>query len=77
MCLGLAACLLPFCMCDVLLRVKCSANPGMICASFSLQEEELDEAELAGFESSALTLWCGNSASDHIVQVGVRGVLWP
>ncbi len=34
-----------------------------------MQEEELDEADLPGFDAAALTLWCGNTASDHLVQV--------
>lgn len=34
------------------------------------QDDELDEAEIPGFESSALTLWCGNTAYDTLIQVG-------
>ncbi|GIL77367.1 hypothetical protein Vretimale_2808 [Volvox reticuliferus] len=32
-------------------------------------EEELDEAELPGFDGAAQTLWCGNLATDHLLQV--------
>lgn len=33
------------------------------------EQEELDEAVLPGFDDSAQTLWCGNTATDHLVQV--------
>ncbi|KAG2483888.1 hypothetical protein HYH03_017282 [Edaphochlamys debaryana] len=33
------------------------------------EQEELDEAEIPGFDGGAQTLWCGNMASDHLVQV--------
>lgn len=45
----------------------------MLCGSSELlchlQDEELDEAEVAGFEGHALTLWCGNMAHDQLAQV--------
>jgi DNA damage-binding protein 1 len=33
------------------------------------QADELDEAELPGFDSASPTLYCGNTASNHIIQV--------
>lgn len=39
------------------------------CQLTNRQEDELDEAEVAGFEAGALTLWCGNVAFDQMVQV--------
>uniref|UniRef100_A0A7S0WJG8 DNA damage-binding protein 1 n=1 Tax=Chlamydomonas leiostraca TaxID=1034604 RepID=A0A7S0WJG8_9CHLO len=38
------------------------------------EDEELDEAEVAGFEAHALTLWCGNVAHDQLAQVTAAGV---
>eukprot|EP00891_Asterochloris_glomerata_P001303 jgi/Astpho2/1303/fgenesh1_pm.00024_%23_4_t len=37
-------------------------------------EDELDEAEIPGFESNAQTLLCGNMAGDQLVQVTTGGV---
>lgn len=41
----------------------------LLCCLVALQEDELDEAEVSGFDAEALSLWCGNTASDHLVQV--------
>ena len=38
------------------------------------EEEELDEAELPGFDAAAHTLYCGNTVHNHLVQVG--NALW-
>ncbi|EFJ48849.1 UV-damaged DNA binding complex subunit 1 protein, partial [Volvox carteri f. nagariensis] len=37
-------------------------------------EEELDEAELPGFDSGSQTLWCGNMATDHLLQASGSSV---
>ena len=36
------------------------------------EEEELDEAELPGFDAAAHTLYCGNTVHNHLVQVIIR-----
>jgi len=35
----------------------------------NVQEDELDEAELPGFDANVQTLWCSNVAHDQLVQV--------
>lgn len=44
----------------------CMSAPGPL----DYPSQELDEAVLPGFDDSAQTLWCGNTATDHLVQVG-------
>lgn len=38
------------------------------------EEEELDEAEVEGFDARAQTLYCGNTVQDQLLQVGARGL---
>uniref|UniRef100_A0A7S3QK85 DNA damage-binding protein 1 n=1 Tax=Dunaliella tertiolecta TaxID=3047 RepID=A0A7S3QK85_DUNTE len=38
------------------------------------QEDELDEAELPGFDANMQTLWCANMANDQLIQVTASGV---
>ncbi|KAF5831460.1 mono-functional DNA-alkylating methyl methanesulfonate N-term-domain-containing protein [Dunaliella salina] len=38
------------------------------------QEDELDEAELPGFDANMQSLWCANVANDQLIQVTSAGV---
>ena len=46
------------------------ASHGAPCFRLALQDDELDEAEISGFDAAAQTLYCGNTLHDQLVQVG-------